>query len=118
MRSKQNIEDYEKFLVDMPDDDNPDFIENIRDELYKKGLEVVWENDDWFMVPNVRYHKPERGQPWFTVYLKRPRQYWWDALPSLHYIMQQYGDYEWVKRADSRLKTKKFFLHIFMPEID
>lgn len=123
MKSLQRIQDYEKFMVDLPDDDEPDFTNKVREEVMHAGYKIYtgkfvsgqgYENEDWLCVPNLLHHS--KKYPWYTCYLKRAKRYWWDCLPSLHYFLQQHKGYEWVKRSDRRLKTSKFFIHIFLPK--
>lgn len=99
-------------LEKAPKQDSPEFIDFLRNNNV-----VIWENDQWIVIENCKYHKPEA--PWYTAFWKglNPIPYratelkeWYDDVDILWY---EFGDYEWRKKKPSdQTVPKRFHIHL------
>lgn len=88
-------------LGDAPDHFSEDFIVYLR-----KHNPVVFEDDDWIVIENCKYHTPERM--WLTAFAKRPLDQ--TRFTVLH---DKFGALEWLKKAADSQTVKRFHVHFY-----
>lgn len=100
---------YEELLAKAPAHDSPAFIDFLRD-----NNTVVFENDQWIIVENVKYHTAERH--WFTAFWKSPCTIgccdWYDDIDILWY-QSEWSDMAWLKKAANKQTVNRFHIHIY-----
>lgn len=93
-------------LKNAPDHDSPEFIDYLRN-----NNPVVFENPQWIVIENCKYHKEEN--PWYTAFHKKGRSYWWQDIDILWF---EFGDdWEWLKKHPKRKSVKRFHIHLYKP---
>lgn len=108
---------YQKLLEKAPAHDSEEFI-----DFLKLNNTVVWENPQWIVVENFKYHTPDR--PWYTAFWKGPvysipegksyadspeKTEWYNDIDILWY---EFGDFEWLKKAKSDQTINRFHIHL------
>ena len=84
---------YETLLANAPDHLSPEFLEYL-----KEHNEVVFDDDSFLAVKNVKYG-------WTTAFAKTED-------PRLDGLIVLYGDYEWRVKPKSKRTVKRFHIHI------
>lgn len=93
-------------LEKAPPHDSPEFIDFLR-----QNNKVVYENNEWLVIENCKYHKPEA--PWYTAFYKGEQG-------DTHAVMNIWtlwfgGDFdgwEWRKKRSSDQTIKRFHIHL------
>lgn len=96
---------YETLLKNAPPHDTDDFIDYLRE-----NNKVVWENPQWIVIENFKYHTTER--PWYTAFHKEKP---YNAVMDLD-ILENYEDWkhwEWLKKSSTEQTVKRFHIHIY-----
>lgn len=95
-------------LEKAPSHDSPEFIDYLRDNNV-----VIFENDQWIVIENCKYNTEKI--PWYTAFWKRESKLvpdlavWWKDIDILWF---EFGDWEWLKKAESRQTIKRFHIHL------
>lgn len=86
-----------------PPHDSPQFIDFLRTHN-----NVFWENDQWIVIENCKYHTPEK--PWYTAFWKgnSPLEWYMDADILWHV----FGEWEWLKKSKSKQTVRRFHIHL------
>lgn len=85
--------EYAELLAKAPAHDSPEFIEFLRE-----NNEVLWEDEWWLVIKNVKYG-------WPTAFAK-------ELLPYLSDLEDKYDHLEWKKKPSSEQTVKRFHLHL------
>ena len=84
---------YYQLLKNAPPHDTPEFLTYL-----KEHNGVLFENDDWLVITNVKYGHP-------TAFAKVDN-------PSIGVLIEKYGNLEWrVKPANIRTIPNRFHIH-------
>lgn len=84
---------YEELLAKAPPHDSPEFLEYLR-----AHNPVLWEDESWLVIQNVKYG-------WPTAFAKK-------ALVSFKGLEERYGHLEWKKKRSGKQTIRRFHVHI------
>lgn len=92
-------------LLNAPPHESPEFITYLREHNV-----VLFEDDDWILIENCKYHKPDR--PWYTAFTKQnppPMQALFDIIQGI-----ELQSWTWLKKAaEKQTVPQRFHIHIF-----
>lgn len=88
-------------LGNAPDHFSPLFIDYLREHN-----PTVFENDNWIVIENCKYHTPERL--WLTAFAKRPL-----GEVSFQALHDKFGALEWLKKSAGSQTVKRFHIHFY-----
>lgn len=105
---------YEKLLDDAPDHMSDEFLEYL-----KRFNRIVWENDQWLVIENFKYHDAQ--SPWYTAFhkpkAKGDRFYtnasteWWDDIDILDSEFRNKG-FDLLIKATDRQSVRRAHIHL------
>lgn len=106
---------YEKLLADAPQD----HLSNEFLEYLKRFNRIVWENDQWLVIENFKYHTPDDN--WYTAFHK-PKEKgdrfysnavtsMWDDLDILDSKFRQMG-FDLLIKASERQSVRRAHVHL------
>lgn len=99
------MKNYDELLKNAPDHQLPAFIDYL-----KEHNEVVYENMDWLIIENCKYHTPEK--PWYTAFLKWPGPN--DAnVVTFNEFLDRYPGMGLMVKPLAERTVKRFHIHIY-----
>lgn len=93
---------YKELLAKAPDHLSHEFVFYLRDNSV-----VVYEDDDWIMVENFKYHTKEKGH--YTAFIKNAGKSY--ELPPWHIYTQYCKGWEIVVKRKSDRSVLRWHVH-------
>lgn len=92
-------------LKEAPPHEMPEFLEYLRG-----NNKVVHECEDWLVIENCKYHRPDR--PWYTAFTKG--EYWLDTWRiDIRGLLARFGGLEWKKKSWKDQTVRRPHIHMY-----